>query len=123
MQNVSVAQFNPSLIIGTTGVNGTNSEIFDFGGYSLLGMEADNLSAGTLNFEISSYDPRAASAPIGTMRALRNLDASVVATGSLSGNVALTADALRVLAPYRYVRLQFSAPQAGGATIRFIVKA
>ncbi len=122
MSNVQIIGFNPSLVVGTTGVNGTNSEVFDLGGNTLLGLIADGLTAGTINFEVASYDPAPTSSQIGTLRLLRNLDATVVATGSLSGNIALTADAVRVLAPYRYVRLQFSAQQASGATIRFVMK-
>lgn len=123
MPNDMIAGFNTSLIIGTTGVNGTNSELFDLNGYSLLGMSIDNMSSGTINFDVASYDPRAGNNPIGTLRALRNLDGTVAATGTLSGNIALTADALRILAPYRYVVLQFSAQQANNAQIKWNVKA
>lgn len=122
MANEMAIGANSSLIIGTTGVNGTNSELFDLQNYELYGLSIDNMSSGTINFDVASYDPRAGNNPIGTLRALRNLDGSVIATGTLSGNVALSLDAMRVLAPFRYVVLQFSAQQANNPTIRWVVK-
>lgn len=120
--NVNSVGGNTSLIIGTTGVNGTNSELFDMQGYELYGLSIDNMSSGTIEFNVASYDPTPGGNPIGTLRTLRNLDGTVVATGTMSGNIALTLDALRVLAPYRYIKLMFSAAQANNPSIKWIVK-
>ena len=130
-QNVQVLGSVPSLVRGTIGTNGTASEIFDLGGYTILGLLGDNLSTGTLNFEVAHADPFNAPASVqpwgtlgsqGTLRLLRNLDATVVATGSLSGNIALSENAMHVLAPYRYVRIVASASQANAPAFTFIVK-
>lgn len=130
-QNVQIVGFNPSLVKGTIDVNGTASEIFDLAGNTLLGLMGDNLSTGTLNFEVAASDPFAAPQVAqpwgtlgvqGTLRLLRNLDGSVVASGSVSGNVAFTADAIRILAPYRYIRIVASATQSNGPAFTFITK-
>lgn len=130
-QNVQITGYNPSLVRGTIGANGTASEIFDLAGYTLLGLIGDNISAGTMNFEVAA-DPMYAPpgtpfgtlGAMGTLRLLRNWDASVYASGSLpAGNIALTGDAIRVLAPYRFVRIVMSATQANTPNFTFVTKA
>jgi hypothetical protein len=131
-QNVVIVGSNTSLVRGTIGTNGTASEIFDLAGNTLLGLLGDNLSTGTFNFEVAHNDPFNAPPSVqpwgtlgaqGTLRLLRNLDATVVATGSLTDNIALTENAMHVLAPYRYVRIVASAAQANAPTFTFITKA
>ena len=123
--NVMIAGMNTSWAQGTIGANGTASEIFDLGTYSLMGLVCDNLTNGTMSFQVASYNPAAPAtdANIGTLRTLLNWDGSTYSSGAVSGNVAFTLDAIRVLAPYRYVRVIMSIAQANTPTIRFILKA
>jgi hypothetical protein len=118
MSNVAIIGSNPSFVNGTMGTNGTLSEEFDLGMYTQIGLMADNLTNGTLNFLVADQ----LQANGGTYRLLRDNAGAAVAYGPLSGNVALKESDMRILAPYRYVRLLASIAQANGPTFKFVVK-
>lgn len=118
MANVMIEGSNPSIVKGTIGTNGTLSEELDLAGYNSIGLMIDNASNGTLNFWVSyqSYTQG------DVYRLLRDTAGAAVAYTLPSGNVAFKESDIRVIAPYRYVKLGTTVAQANAPEVRFIVK-
>lgn len=115
MASVQIASYNPSLVQGTIGVNGTQSEWFDLAGYTWLGLVVDGASNGTMNFVVGT-------AAGDSYRLLKdNVGANVAITLPAGGSAFRESD-MRVLAPYRFVRIITSVAQSGGPTFTFVVK-
>lgn len=112
---------NPSFVVGTMGTNGTLSEQFDLSSYNSFGLLSDNATNGTLNILVSNqlYVP-------GTQqdnyRLLRD-NAGVAYVLTLPGGASAFKESdIRVIAPYRYVRLLASIAQSATPTFTFVVK-
>ncbi len=118
--NVRLIGSNPSMVTGTIAANGTLSEEFDLEGYTLVGLLADNLTLGTLNFWVAHQSL----ANGGIYRQVLDQFGNAKVIGPVSGNIAVSSDALtQILAAYRYVRVGTgSTGQTNGPTLRFILK-
>ncbi len=115
MPSVQIASYNPSFVAGTIGVNGTQSEWFDLAGYTWLGLVVDQATNGTMNFVVGT-------AAGDNYRLLKdNVGANLAITLPTGGSAFRESD-MRVLAPYRFVRIITSVAQANGPTFTFVVK-
>jgi hypothetical protein len=116
--SVQIASYNPSLVIGTFGASGTLSEEFDLAGYATVGMLTDGMANGTMNILVAAY-------PLSTgtnfYRTLRDNVGVAVPLTIPTGNGAYKESDIRVIAPYRFVRLVSSVAQTG-ASATFVVK-
>lgn len=120
MANVMIEGFNPSFVIGTIGASGTLSEEFDLSTFSDIGLLSDNASNGTLNFLVAAQPIKVSG---DTYRLLRDSAGSPVALTLPTGSSAFRESDMRVLSPYRYVRLLASIAQSNTPTFTFVVKA
>jgi len=120
--NVAIIGSNPSLVVGTIGTNGTLSEEFDLGMYTQIGLLSDNASNGTLNFLVASQPININGTLNNTYRLLRDTTGAAVAYTLPAGSSAFKESDMRILAPYRFVRLLASVAQASAPTFTFVVK-
>lgn len=111
MSNVMIAGSNNNLAIGTMGANGTLSEEMDTSGFTLLGLLTDGAANGTLNFLVS--DQAISVTGTNNYRPLRDSSGVAVAYTLPTGSNAFKESDMRVLVPYRYVRLLSSVAQTG----------
>lgn len=118
MTNVMLIGSNNNQIIGTMGTAGTLSEEFDLSGFTQVGMLTDGAANGTLNFLVSVQSL----AQGNTYRLLRDTAGVAVAYTVPTGSNAYKEVDMRVLAPYRYVRLLSNVAQTGFSAT-FVLKA
>lgn len=115
--NVALSQHFSNQINGTIPDNGTLSQGFDLQGHAVIGLWAQLGVASTLTFE-ATY------APTGDYGAVVDETGAAVAIASIGTDpVVISADVMRTLAPYRYVRIKTADAQSGGADFWFVVKA
>jgi hypothetical protein len=109
------------MAVGTIGANGTLSEEFDLESYTLIGLMADNLSLGTLDFWVAHQSL----ANGGVYRKIVDNNGTAKTIGPVSGNIAVSVDVMtQIMSAYRYVRIGTgSAAQANTPTLRWIIKA
>ena len=119
MPGVEINGSVPSLVIGTIGTNGTLSEEFDLTGYTLVGMLSDNATNGTLNFLVADRPLSKGN----TYRPVRDNVGVAVPLTLPSGSSAFRESDIKVIAPYRFVRIFTTAAQSSAPTFTFVVKA
>lgn len=116
MPNVFVTGYRPNQTDGAIPASGTLSESFDLAEHTRLGLFAEDLTVGTLSFQVSTVED-------GTYTDLLDSDGAAITIGPLSGTVAIGSTQLAPLAAWRYVKVKMSSTQASQATITFILKA
>lgn len=107
--NVMLMGSNNQQIIGTMGASGTLSEEFDLSGFTQIGLLTDGAANGTLNFLVSVV----AGTINDSYRLLRDNAGVAVAVTVPTGRGAFRESDMRVLAPYRFVRLLSTVAQTG----------
>lgn len=120
MSNVMIEGSNNNQFIGTMGANGTLSEEFDLSGFTQIGLLTDGAANGTLSILVAATS--ILSTGTNTYRLLRDSVGASYALTVPTGSGAFKESDLRVIAPYRYVRLLSSVNQTGFSAA-FVVKA
>lgn len=87
----------------------------DLGGAELVGLIIPTIDNGNVTFEVSD-------ASGGTFVALKGADGNAEAIVAATGALAVSADDLAILAPYRYVKIGTAAAQTADRTFKWIVK-
>lgn len=118
MTNVMIEGSNNQQIIGTMGISGTLSEEYDLSGFTQIGLLTDGAANGTLNFLVSLV----AGTVNDSYRLLRDNAGAAYALTVPTGRGAFKESDMRVLAPYRYVRILSSVSQTGFSAT-FVLKA
>lgn len=117
--NVSVGQHNWNTLQGTINAGGTLTGEIDLQGYTHIGlMTATNMTAGTLSFEVANQS-LASGGVYASLKDGSGVDVQIPG----SDVFALSGEVMKVLAPYRYVRIKTSSAQTSGLLLKLPVKA
>lgn len=117
---MSFSQPNPNQVNAAFTNNGTLTNEIDLVGYSIVGLiVTGSMTNGTLGFMVSDLPdvPNRPGGQAGVYRDLKNADGSNVTIGAVSGQFAVSGEALKPLAPYRYVRIKSSVAQPSTVTL------
>lgn len=117
---MSFSQPNPNQVYTSFTNNGTLTGEIDLVGYSIVGLKVagGSFANGTLGFMVSDKPDEKS----GVYVDLKNADGSNVAIGAVSGQFAVSGEALKPLAPYRYVRVKSSVNQASSVILAMPLK-
>ncbi len=124
MSNVYTIGGASNVLRGTINAQGTLTNELDLSEYILNGMIVSGATNGTINFQVSAYPDASANAGYtSSYTALYDDVGSLVAITLPSGASSISADKLRGLAGYRYVKIKTTPAQATGALFLLPVRA
>ncbi len=118
MGNVHISGHYQNVFEGVIASNGTTTLTeFDLANENALGLYGVFTTPGTLNFLV-----RPDNTPAYAKAILRDGAGAAIAVG-VTGTTAISGEALKPLAPFRYVTVVCTPAQASGAVLQFITKA